>query len=184
MGRYLAQRILSIIPVFLIVAITVFMLIHITPGDPALLMAGDEATPAEIEALRADLGLDKPIHMQLLYYFKDISQGKLGYSIFNKHDVRSLIAQRLEPTLSIAFLAQSVAIIIGIPLGILAAWKANSLTDRLIMIFAVAGFAIPSFRLGYNLIWLFAVKLGWFPAIGYNSIADGILPWLILAKTH
>jgi len=178
LGRYLAQRILSIIPVFLIVAITVFMLMHITPGDPALLMAGDEATPAEIEALRADLGLNKPIHLQLLYYFKDISQGKLGHSIFSKHDVRSLIVKRLEPTLSIALLAQSLAIIIGIPLGILAAWKANSLTDRLIMIFAVAGFAIPSFWLGYNLIWLFAVKLGWFPAIGYNSIADGILPWL------
>ena len=167
MGRYLVQRLLAIIPVFMIVAITVFMLIHITPGDPALLMAGDEATPAQIDALRKDLGLDKPIHIQLVNYFKDISRGNLGHSIFNNHDVRGLIVQRLEPTLSIAFVAQGLAILIGIPLGILAAWKSNTIYDRLIMIFAVGGFAIPSFWLGYNLIWLFAVKLSWFPAIGY-----------------
>ena len=168
MGRYLVQRLLAIIPVFMIVAITVFMLIHITPGDPALLMAGDEATPAQIDALRKDLGLDKPIHIQLMNYFKDISRGNLGRSIFNNHDVRGLIVQRLEPTLSIAFVAQGLAILIGIPLGIIAAWKSNTIYDRLIMIFAVGGFAIPSFWLGYNLIWLFAVKLGWFQAIGYS----------------
>ena len=162
----------------MIVAITVFMLIHITPGDPALLMAGDEATPAQIDALRKDLGLDKPIHIQLVNYFKDISRGNLGHSIFNNHDVRGLIVQRLEPTLSIAFVAEGLAILIGIPLGIIAAWKSNTLYDRLIMIFAVGGFAIPSFWLGYNLIWLFAVKLSWFPAIGYNSFTDGIGPWI------
>ncbi len=178
LGRYLIQRLLAIIPVFMIVAITVFMLIHITPGDPALLMAGDEATPAQIDALRKDLGLDKPIHIQLVNYFKDISRGNLGHSIFNNHDVRGLIVQRLEPTLSIAFVAEGLAILIGIPLGIIAAWKSNTLYDRLIMIFAVGGFAIPSFWLGYNLIWLFAVKLSWFPAIGYNSFTDGIGPWI------
>ena len=155
LGRYLIQRLLAIIPVFMIVAITVFMLIHITPGDPALLMAGDEATPAQIDALRKDLGLDKPIHIQLVNYFKDISRGNLGHSIFNNHDVRGLIVQRLEPTLSIAFVAEGLAILIGIPLGIIAAWKSNTLYDRLIMIFAVGGFAIPSFWLGILLILLF-----------------------------
>ena len=170
MGRYITQRLLAMIPVFLIVAIIVFSLVHITPGDPALVMAGDEATPSEIDALREELGLNRSIPVQLVEYFKNIVRGDLGKSIFSRHDVRGLIFSRLEPTLSIAILSETVAILIGIPLGILAAWKANTWIDRVTMIFAVLGLALPSFWLGYNLIWLFAVKWGIMPAVGYEPI--------------
>lgn len=166
------------IPVLLVVAVVTFSLIHLTPGDPVALMAGDEATPEQKEAIRKDMGLDKPIYQQLIIYFADILRGDLGESIFSKFKVTELIKQRLEPTLFIALFSQIVSIIIAIPLGILAAWKANTWVDRVVMIIAVLGLAIPSFWLGANLIWLFAVKLPWFPAFGYVPISEGILPWI------
>ena len=178
MGRYLVQRLLAAIPVLLIVAVVTFSLVHLTPGDPASLMAGDQALPEDIERIKEKLGLNRPLYEQLGIYFWDILRGDFGESVFTKFPVTTLIAQRLEPTISIAIFSQLVAIIIAIPAGILAAWKANTWIDRALMIFAVAGLAIPSFWLGANLIWLFAVRLDWFPALGYVSIADGVLPWL------
>ncbi len=178
MARYTAQRLLAMFPVLLIVAVVSFSLIHITPGDPATLMAGDQATPDQVAAIRAEMGLDKPIYEQLYIYFLDILRGDLGESIFSKFKVTTLIAQRLEPTLSIALFSQAVSIIIAIPLGILAAWKANTWIDRVVMVIAVMGLAVPSFWLGANLIWVFAVQLKWFPAIGYVPITEGILPWI------
>jgi peptide/nickel transport system permease protein len=178
MGRYIAQRLLASIPVLLIVAVFVFSLVHITPGDPATFMAGDQALPHQIERIKDKLGLNKPLYQQLGIYFKDILRGDLGESVFTKFTVVELIRQRMEPTISIAILSQLVAVILAIPMGVLAAWKANTWVDRLVMIFAVMGLAIPSFWLGFNMIWLFAVKLGWFPAVGYEHISDGILPWL------
>ncbi len=178
MGRYTLQRLVAMIPVLLVVAIVTFSLIHLTPGDPVALMAGDEATPEQKEAIRRDMGLDKPLYEQLLIYFTDILRGDLGESIFSKFPVTELIKQRLEPTLFIALFSQVVSIVIAIPLGILAAWKANTWIDRVVMVIAVLGLAIPSFWLGANLIWVFAVKLHWFPAFGYVPISDGILPWI------
>lgn len=178
MGRYLIQRLLAAIPVLLIVAVVTFSLVHLTPGDPASLMAGDQALPEDIERIKEKLGLNRPLYEQLAIYFWDILRGDFGESVFTKFPVTTLIAQRLEPTISIAIFSQLVAIIIAIPAGILAAWKANTWIDRALMIFAVAGLAIPSFWLGANLIWLFAVRLDWFPALGYVSITDGVLPWL------
>lgn len=178
MGRYLVQRLLAAIPVLLIVAVVTFSLVHLTPGDPASLMAGDQALPEDIERIKEKLGLNRPLYEQLGIYFWDILRGDFGESVFTKFPVTTLIAQRLEPTISIAIFSQLVAIIIAIPAGILAAWKANTWIDRALMIFAVAGLAIPSFWLGANLIWLFAVRLDWFPALGYVSISEGVLPWL------
>ncbi len=178
MGRYTLQRLVAMIPVLLVVAVVTFSLIHLTPGDPVALMAGDEATPEQKEAIRRDMGLDKPLYEQLLIYFTDILRGDLGESIFSKFPVTELIKQRLEPTLFIAVFSQIVSIVIAIPLGILAAWKANTWIDRVVMVIAVLGLAIPSFWLGANLIWVFAVKLHWFPAFGYVPISDGILPWI------
>ena len=175
----MAQRVLAVIPVLLIVAVIVFSLIHITPGDPATLMAGDQALPEQIDRIKKKLGLDRPLHEQLGIYFADILRGDLGESVFSKFPVTTLIAQRLEPTLSITVVALSLAIIFGIPLGVLAAWKANSVTDRVVMIFAVLGFAIPGFWLGFNMIWFFAVKMRLFPASGYVPLSDGVLPWLM-----
>ena len=178
MGRYTLQRLLAMIPVLVVVAIVTFSLIHITPGDPVALMAGDEATPEQKEAIRKDMGLDRPIYQQLVIYFADLLRGDLGESIFNKFKVTTLISQRLEPTLFIAVFSQLVSIIIAIPLGILAAWKANTWVDRVVMVIAVLGLAIPSFWLGANLIWVFAVKLHWFPAFGYIPISEGVVPWI------
>ena len=166
------------IPVLVVVAIVTFSLIHITPGDPVSLMAGDLATPEQKEAIRKDMGLDRPIYQQLVIYFADLLRGDLGESIFNKFKVTTLISQRLEPTLFIAVFSQLVSIIIAIPLGILAAWKANTWVDRVVMVIAVLGLAIPSFWLGANLIWVFAVKLHWFPAFGYIPISEGVVPWI------
>ena len=178
MGRYALQRLLAMIPVLLVVAVVTFSLIHLTPGDPVALMAGDEATPEQKAAIRKDMGLDKPIYEQLVIYFADILRGDLGESIFSKFPVVELIKQRLEPTLFIAVFSQIVSIVIAIPLGILAAWKANTWVDRVVMVIAVLGLAIPSFWLGANLIWVFAVKLHWFPAFGYIPISEGIVPWI------
>ena len=178
MGRYLLQRLLAAIPVLLIVAVVTFSLVHLTPGDPASLMAGDQALPEDIERIKDKLGLNRPLYEQLAIYFWDILRGDFGESVFTKFPVTTLIAQRLEPTISIAIFSQLVAIVIAIPAGILAAWKANTWIDRVVMILAVAGLAIPSFWLGANLIWLFAVRLDWFPALGYVSISEGVLPWL------
>ena len=178
MGRYTLQRLLAMIPVLVVVAIVTFSLIHITPGDPVSLMAGDLATPEQKEAIRKDMGLDRPIYQQLVIYFADLLRGDLGESIFNKFKVTTLISQRLEPTLFIAVFSQLVSIIIAIPLGILAAWKANTWIDRVVMVIAVLGLAIPSFWLGANLIWVFAVKLHWFPAFGYIPISEGVVPWI------
>lgn len=178
MGRYLVQRLLTTIPVLLIVSVLIFSLIHVAPGDPASFMAGDEARPEQIERIRQKLGLDEPLYKQLGLYYVDIFRGDLGESVFTKFDVTELILQRLEPTVSIAVFAMLLAILISIPSGVLAAWKANSWVDRAVMVFAVFGFAIPVFWLGFNMIWLFAVKLNWFPALGYRPISDGVLPWL------
>ena len=178
MGRYFAQRLLTTIPVLLIVSVFIFSLIHVAPGDPASFMAGDEARPEQIARIRQKLGLDEPIYKQLGLYYVDIFRGDLGESVFTKFDVTELIRQRLEPTVSIATFAMLLAILISIPSGVLAAWKANSWIDRAVMVFAVFGFAIPVFWLGFNMIWLFAVKLNWFPVLGYRPISDGIFPWL------
>ena len=177
-GRYLVQRLLTTIPVLLIVSVLIFSLMHVAPGDPASFMAGDEARPEQIARIRQKLGLDEPIYKQLGLYYVDIFRGDLGESVFTKFDVTELILQRLEPTVSIAVFAMLLAILISIPSGVLAAWKANSLVDRAVMVFAVFGFAIPVFWLGFNMIWLFAVKLNWFPALGYRPVSDGVLPWV------
>ncbi len=178
MGRYLVQRLLTTVPVLLIVSVLIFSLIHVAPGDPASFMAGDEARPEQIARIRQKLGLDEPLYKQLGLYYVDIFRGDLGESVFTKFDVTELILQRLEPTVSIAVFAMILSILISIPSGVLAAWKANSWVDRAVMVFAVFGFAIPVFWLGFNMIWLFAVKLNWFPALGYRPISDGIFPWL------
>ena len=178
MGRYLVQRSLAAIPVLLIVAVIVFSLIHVTPGDPATLMAGDQALPHQIDRIKEKMGLNDPLYVQLGVYFRHLSQGDLGESVFTKFEVTELIRQRIQPTVSIAIFALAFAIVMGIPLGILAAWKANTWVDRAAMVFAVLGLAIPGFWLGFNMIWLFAVKLGWFPAVGYVPLGDGLVGWL------
>jgi peptide/nickel transport system permease protein len=178
MLQYVIQRIIATIPVVLLVAIITFSLVHIAPGDPAAVIAGDFGNPEDIQRVRKHLGLDKPIHEQLWIWLTQVAKGDLGSSIFSRYPVTELIAQRLQPTIVLALASEILAVVIAVPLGVIAAWKANTLIDRAIMLFAVLGFSIPVFWLAYNLIFLFAVRLEWLPAVGYEPISNGIVPWL------
>lgn len=175
---YVIRRILAVIPVVLVVAVAVFMLIHLSPGDPATLMAGDYATTEDIERLREALGLNEPLWRQFMLWGGRLLQGDLGTSIYTQAPVTDLVAQRLGPTLSIAFLTTLISVVVAIPLGVLAAYLAGGFIDRLVMVFAVLAFSVPVFLVGYLFIYGFSVKLQWFPAQGYVSLSQGIGPWL------
>ncbi|MBS0240715.1 MAG: ABC transporter permease [Proteobacteria bacterium] len=177
MIRYILGRLLATIPVMVLVAVFVFFLLRLAPGDPAAIIAGDDATLESINAVRAKLGLDRPVLEQFALWVGGILKGDLGTSIFSSLPVARLIAQRVEPTLSLALATLVIAVLLAVPLGVLAAARARRLSDRLVMLFAVLGFATPVFLVGYVLIYLFAMKLGWLPVQGYTPIAQGIGPW-------
>jgi len=176
--EYLIKRILAVIPVMAVVAVVVFMLIHLSPGDPAALIAGDYATVDDIARLHAALGLNEPLWKQFMLWVGRLAQGDLGTSIFTQVPVTHLLAQRVGPTLSIAILTTVLSVVVAVPLGVLAAHLAGSWVDRLVMIFAVLAFSVPVFLVGYLFIYGFAVKLQWFPAQGYVSLSQGVGPWL------
>lgn len=175
---YVIRRLLSVVPVMLVVAIIAFLLIHLSPGDPAALIAGDFATADDIARLHTALGLDEPLWRQFGLWAGKLLQGDLGTSIFTHVPVTQLLAQRVQPTLSIALLTMSLSILIAIPLGVLAAHRAGTWIDRLVMIFAVLAFSVPVFLVGYLLIYGFAVKLQWLPVQGYTDLSHGVWPWL------
>jgi peptide/nickel transport system permease protein len=178
MLNFLARRILATIPVLLVVAVLVFLLLRLTPGDPAAIMAGDAANTEQIARIRTGLGLDRPILVQFGIWFGNLLQGDLGESFYYKTKVATLIGQRLEPTLSLAALTISIAVLVAVPLGILAAWRFGGWLDRALIGFSVLGFSVPVFVLAYILIWLVSLKLGWLPVQGYQRLADGAGPWL------
>ena len=177
MKRYILQRLLAFIPVVAFVGVFTFSLIHLAPGDPAALLGGQTGSREEIDKIRERLGLDKPLIQQFWVWTKKTLRGDLGESVASRLEITKLIRQRLPPSLWIGGASEVFAVLIGVPLGVLAAWKANSWIDRTAMVFAVLAFSVPSFYLAYNLIFLFAVKLGWFPAIGYQPISEGIGTW-------
>jgi peptide/nickel transport system permease protein len=172
------RRLLSMLPVMAIVAVCVFLLLHLAPGDPAAIIAGENVTPENIAKIRAQLGLDQPVWKQFLVWLWQLLRGDLGSSMFWGDSVTSLIGQRAEPTISLALTTLCVAVFLAIALGVLAAAKAGSLVDRLVMGFAVLGFSVPVFVVGYVLIFVFAINLKWLPVQGYTPIAEGVLPWL------
>jgi len=161
-----------------VVGVFVFLLLHLTPGDPAAIIAGDYASPSDIVKIRERLGLDRPIHVQFLTWVGHLARGDLGVSIFSNLPVTHLIAQRLEPTLALSVTTIFIAILFAVPLGVLAAWKAGTLVDRLTMIFAVFGFSVPIFVVAYILMYVFAIELKWLPVQGYVPIENGFLPFL------
>lgn len=175
---YILRRLAATLPVMAVVAVVVFLLIHLSPGDPAALIAGDLATEDDILRLRAALGLDQPLWRQFVLWLGRLATGDLGTSIFTQVPVSQLLAQRLEPTLSIAVITMALTLLLAIPLGTLAAWRAGSWIDRGVMVFAVLAFSVPAFLVGYLLIYGFAVKLDLFPVQGYVRLADGVGPWL------
>jgi len=177
MLTYVIRRILATIPVMAIVALFVFSLLYIAPGDPAAVIAGDQATPADVERIRASLGLDRPFLVRFGEWVWQILNGNLGTSIFTNLSVAAMIAQRIEPTLSLMVVTLVFAVSIAVPIGVVAAWKADTLIDRAIMTFAVLGFSVPVFVVGYLLAFLFALQLDWLPVQGYTQLSEGLWPW-------
>ena len=178
MFAFLARRLASTIPVLLVVSLLVFLMLRLTPGDPAAPLAGDAATTEQIAKIRAGLGLDRSIPEQYLVWFGHLLTGDLGQSFYYKTEVTTLIGQRLEPTVSLALITITIAVAVAVPLGVLAAWRFGGWLDRGLMGFSVLGFSIPVFVLAYLLIWGVSLKLGWLPVQGYRRIADGVGPWL------
>ncbi len=177
MWSYLLKRVLAVIPVLLVVTIIVFLMLRLTPGDPAANIAGDAATTQDIEKLRIELGLNEPLPVQFAIYVKNLAKGDFGESFYYKRPVISMVADSVEPTLSLALFTIFFACLIAVPLGTLAAFKQGSWLDRIVMAFSVIGFSVPVFVIGYILIYVLSVKLGWFPVQGYQHIGDGILGW-------
>ncbi|MGN6098985.1 MAG: ABC transporter permease [Bosea sp. (in: a-proteobacteria)] len=192
MPGYILRRLLAAIPVLVIVAVLVFLMLRLTPGDPAAVIAGDNASSEQIALVRNRLGLDQPILAQFTIWAKNLLSGNLGESFFFKKPISELILGRIEPTLSLAFATMLIAICIAIPLGVLAAYKHGSWIDRIVMGFSVLGFSVPVFVIGYMLIYLFAITLGWFPVQGYQPISAGfggylqrlVLPSLTLSVIY
>jgi len=178
MLAYTLRRIVATIPVMAVVALFVFSLLYISPGDPAAVIAGDQATPADVERIRASLGLDRPYLVRFAEWAWSIMRGDLGTSIFTNLPVSTMIAQRIEPTLSLMVITLIIAICIAVPMGVIAAWKNGTWIDRLVMGFAVLGFSVPVFVVGYVLAYIFALELDWLPVQGYTPFARGVWPWL------
>ena len=178
MLSYLIRRIVGTIPVLAFVAGFVFLLLHITPVDPAAIIAGDYATLDQIAAIRAQLKLDRPLSEQFMTWADHLMRGDLGVSIFSQQPVARLIGQRLEPTLLLALLATGMAVAIAVPLGVIAAYTAGGIFDRCVIGFSVLGFSTPIFLVGYFLVYVFALGLDWFPAQGYSPLSAGLGPCL------
>ena len=178
MLRFLAQRLLATIPVLLVVAIIVFLILRLTPGDPAAVIAGDNATGEDLERIREQLGLTKSVLVQFGIWMGNVLRGDLGYSYYLNKPVTELVLQRIEPTLSLAAGTITLAVLIAVPLGALAAWRMGGWLDRFLSAFSVAGFSVPVFVTGYALIWLFAIQLDIFPVQGYRRLSQGFWPWL------
>src|SRR5213079_1102263 len=178
MLAHIVRRIVATIPVMAIVALFVFSLLYIAPGDPAAVIAGDQASPADVERIRQSLGLDRPFLIQFGSWLWNIVHLDLGTSIFTNLPVSAMIAQRIEPTFSLMALTLVLTILVAVPLGVLAAWKAGSWVDRTIMGFAVFAFSLPVFVVGYVLAYVFALQFEWLPVQGYTPLTRGFWPWL------
>ena len=175
MKRFIAKRIISVIPVLIIVSIVIFSLIHLVPGDPATAMLGDLATEEDIAALRIRMGLDKPLIEQYFIWIGNIFHGDFGMSVVNNETVGSLIISHIRPTISLAIYALVIAAVIAIPLGMIASRKKGSAIDHVVSVISLAGISLPSFLLGLFLMLLFSVKFRIFPVSGYKEIREGFL---------
>ena len=178
MLQFLVRRLLAVIPVLAVVAVIVFLILRLTPGDPAAVIAGNSATLEDIARIRKTLGLEEPLLVQFWIWVKGIFAGDLGHSFYYRMPVTELMGQRLEPTFALATFTIILAVSIAVPLGVLAAWKHGSWLDRGLMGFSVLGFSIPVFVLGYILIWIVSLKLNLLPVQGYKRIEQGFGPFI------
>ncbi|MEY3076986.1 MAG: Glutathione transport system permease protein GsiC [Pseudomonadota bacterium] len=196
MLQFLLRRILAVLPVLFVVSLVVFLILRLAPGDPAAVIAGNSATNEDIAKIQVQLGLDRSIPVQYGIWMGNVFQGDLGFSYYLNKPVTELIAQRVEPTLSLAFGTVILALLIAVPLGTVAAWRMGGWLDRLLSGFSVAGFSVPVFVIGYLLIYFFAIRLEWLPVQGYKSLSGPsaagpwawmrqlILPWMTLAMIY
>jgi|SRR5690606_28219927 len=178
MYAYIARRLITTLPVMLLVALIVFFMLRLAPGDPAALVAGDEATTEQLELIRQSMGLDKPIYIQFMIWLGNLVRGDLGVSFLSGTSVYDMIKGRISPTLIICAATISVSILVAVPLGIIAAWRQGGWTDRGVMAFSVLGFSVPNFIIGYVLIYFVSLKLGWLPVQGYKPPSAGLVPFL------
>lgn len=172
MANYVLGRLFGAIPVLTGVALFVFFLLELTPGDPAQIIAGDFATPEQVEAVRRALDLDRPAYERFLSWVVHMFQGDFGVSLFSGLPVSQLIAQRIEPTLLLSLMAISIAVVVGVPLGLAAAWWPRGMVARISMAGAVVGFSVPVFVVAFALVYVFSIRLGWFPVQGYPGLSD------------
>jgi peptide/nickel transport system permease protein len=197
--RFLAQRLIAVVPVLIVVAVIVFVILRLTPGDPAAVIAGNNASSEDIARIREQLGLSRPLLVQFGIWASNALHGDLGYSFYQNKSVVALIVQRIEPTVSLAAGTLVLSVLVGVPLGTLAAWRMGGWLDRLLSGFSVAGFSVPVFVVGYVLIYVFSIRLHWLPVQGYghlfaNSGGLGerlgawalhlVLPWITLAAIY
>ncbi|CAN7256212.1 glutathione ABC transporter permease GsiC [Variovorax sp. LjRoot290] len=180
MTQYVLKRLLGLLPTLLIVAVLVFLFVHMLPGDPARLAAGPDASPETVALVRADLGLDKPLPQQFLNFFGNMLQGDFGHSLRSKRPVSTEIAERFMPTLLLTISSMAWAVVFGMAIGITSAVFRNQWPDRLGMTLAVSGISFPAFALGMLLMQIFSVQLGWLPTVGAESWRHYILPSLTL----
>ncbi|NEW90964.1 ABC transporter permease [Rhodopseudomonas sp. BR0M22] len=175
---YLIRRVLAAIPVMGVVALFVFLLLRLTPGDPAAIIAGDSATPEQLMRIRATLGLNEPLYVQFFTWIGRLLHGDLGVSLISQVPVLKMIGQRIEPTITVALATIVVSVIVAVPLGVVAAWKHGTWIDRCVMGLSVIGFSVPVFVIGYVLIQVFAIELRWFPVQGFRSLSRGLGPFV------
>ncbi len=189
---YIARRLLATLPVMSVVAVVVFLLVRLTTGDPAAIIAGDSATSQDVAAIRTRLGLDRPIALQFAIWIGNVARGDFGESFFFKKPVANLIAERVQPTLSLAICTVILAVSMAVPLGVVAGWRRGTWIDRGVMGLSVLGFSVPVFVIGYVLIYIVAIQLGWLPVQGYQRLEEGfagfiqrlILPSFTLAVIY
>ena len=178
MLSYIARRLVSTVFVMAIVAVIIFLLLRLAPGDPVAILVGDNASPEQITAIRQHMGLDDPLIVQFWRWASRVLVGDLGISIFSNEPVSKLVLQRLEPTLSLAATTILLAVVIAVSFGVLAAWKVGTWIDRTVMAISVASFSVPVFVVGYILIYVFAIQLRWLPVQGYEPFSEGFVTWL------
>ena len=180
MFTYFVKRLLGVTPTLLIVAVLVFLFVHLLPGDPARLAAGQDANQETVELVRRDLGLDRPLHVQFVTYFTNILKGEFGVSLRSRRPVPTEIAERFMPTLLLTLTSMAWAIVFGMAIGIFSAVFRNEWPDRLGMAIAVSGISFPAFALGMLLMQVFSVQLGWLPTVGADTWAHYVLPSITL----
>jgi peptide/nickel transport system permease protein len=173
MTTYLIRRLIAMIPVLFVVAVVSFTIIHLAPGDPVLMILGDDATQQDIQNVRSQLGLDRPLYVQFFVFVSQLVRGDLGTSLFFSAPVSQAILERAEPTIMLTLLSLAISLTLGVLMGVTAAVKRNSAVDQTILVFSLFGVAMPNFWLGLNLILLFSVVLGWLPTSGYVPLREG-----------